>query len=78
MFTKNLGTLDRTFRVVAGIALIAYGVYSMGTLGIILAVVGLVPLATGLLGNCPLYSVCNINTNSHVKSSCTWDGGLKS
>jgi hypothetical protein len=74
MFTKNLGTLDRTFRVALGIAFITFGVYNMGALGIVLAVVGLVPLATGLLGNCPLYSVCKIDTNSGSGNSCTWKG----
>jgi hypothetical protein len=78
MFAKNLGTLDRIFRVTMGIGLIVYGIFNLGTLGIVLAAVGIVPLATGLLGNCPLYSICNINTNSHAKNSCTWEGGLKS
>jgi len=62
MFAKNLGTLDRTLRVILGVVLISYGLFTMGTLGIVLAVVGLVPLATGLMGSCPLYTVCKINT----------------
>lgn len=75
MFTKNLGTLDRTLRVIFGVALISYGVFTMGTLGVVLAVVGLVPLATGLIGNCPLYTVCKLNTIEG--KPCFWKEGLK-
>lgn len=76
MFTKNLGMLDRTLRVILGLVLIAYGVFTMGTLGITLAVVGLVPLATGFIGNCPLYSVCKINTIEG--KPCFWKPVVKS
>ncbi len=62
MCRKNLGTLDRTFRITLGVVLISYGIFSMGTLGIVLGVVGLVPLATGLMGSCPLYTVFKINS----------------
>jgi hypothetical protein len=64
MFSKNLGKLDRTLRVALGVVLITYGLVTMGTLGIVLAIVGLVPLATGLMGSCPLYTVCKFNTLS--------------
>jgi len=75
MFKKNLGTLDRSLRVFFGTALIIYGVFTMGTMGIVLAVFGLVPLATGLIGNCPLYTVCKINTISG--KPCFWAGDVK-
>ncbi len=75
MLTKNLGTLDRTLRVILGVGLITYGVFTMETLGIVLAAIGLVPLLTGLVGNCPLYTVCKINTISG--KSCFWAGDMK-
>jgi len=75
MFTKNLGTLDRTVRGILGVALISYGIFSMGTLGVVLAVVGLVPLATGLMGGCPLYTVFKLNTIEG--KPCFWKEGLK-
>lgn len=55
----NEGTLDRSLRIVAGLALIA-----MAATGVIgpWGYVGLVPLATGALGVCPLYSLLGINT----------------
>jgi hypothetical protein len=57
--TQNLGTLDRTIRIVAGVAIAAWGVYAQNWLGAI----GLVPLATGLLGWCPAYLPVGLNTN---------------
>lgn len=45
--------VGRIARIVAGIALIAIGLLSVqGTTGIILAVVGLVPLAAGVFDFC--------------------------
>lgn len=46
-------TLGRALRIIAGIALIAIGLWVLGgTWGIILAVVGLVPLIAGLFDFC--------------------------
>jgi hypothetical protein len=57
--TKNEGTLDRTLRVVAGITLIALA--WSGTIGA-WGWVGVVPLLTGAVGVCPLYSMLGIRT----------------
>jgi hypothetical protein len=57
--TKNEGTLDRTLRVVAGITLIALA--WSGTIGA-WGWIGLVPLVTGAVGVCPLYSMLGIRT----------------
>lgn len=54
----NLGTLDRTIRIAAGVAIGAWGIYAQNWLGAI----GLVPLATGLIGWCPAYSPFKLNT----------------
>jgi hypothetical protein len=57
--TKNAGTIDRTLRIVAGIALIALAAtHTIGLWGWI----GVVPLATGLLGWCPAYTLLGIKT----------------
>ncbi|MBX3081898.1 MAG: DUF2892 domain-containing protein [Anaerolineae bacterium] len=46
-------TTGRIARIVAGIALIALGLLSLsGTLGIVVAVIGVVPLAAGLFDFC--------------------------
>ncbi len=55
----NEGTVDRALRVVAGLVLI--GLAATGTVGI-WGWIGVVPLATGALGWCPLYTVLGINT----------------
>ena len=53
-------TTGRIVRVVAGIALVAWGILGLGgTVGIIVAVVGAVPLLAGLFDFCvfaPLFS----------------------
>ena len=55
----NEGSIDRGLRIVAGLALIALA--ATGTVGL-WGWIGIVPLATGLMGWCPLYTVLGINT----------------
>lgn len=60
--TKNVGGIDRVLRIVVGLALIAGfflntdGAYRWAYL------IGIVPLATGLLSTCPLYSILGVST----------------
>ncbi len=56
---KNVGSIDRAVRVVAGAALL--GLAATGTLGA-WAWIGIVPLATGLMSWCPAYSIFGIKT----------------
>ena len=55
----NEGTLDRVLRVGAGLLLI--GLAATGTVGT-WGYIGVVPLLTGAIGMCPLYTVLGINT----------------
>ncbi len=55
----NVGRVDRIVRIVAGLAIAIAGVVFSSWWGII----GIVPLATGLMGSCPAYSVFKIDTN---------------
>lgn len=57
--TKNIGQIDKLARIVAGALLITLA--AMGIIGL-WGFVGIVPLATALLGNCPAYSIFGINT----------------
>ena len=57
--THNEGTLDRTLRVVLGLALLSLVFVGPQTW---LGFIGVVPLITGLLGFCPLYRLLGINT----------------
>lgn len=56
--TKNIGNIERIIRIVGGLVLIALAATS--TVGV-WGWVGLVPLATGLMGWCPPYSLLGIN-----------------
>ncbi len=56
---RNEGTIDRALRVVVGIVLIVMAVRGMYTPW---TWIGVVPLLTGLVGMCPLYSVLGVNT----------------
>ncbi len=55
----NEGTLDRTVRVIAGLAVLSLTVVGPHSLW---GLVGAVPLLTGLFGVCPLYRVLGIDT----------------
>lgn len=55
----NEGTLDRTLRIILGIALISLFFVGPQTAW---GLVGIVPLATGLIGFCPLYRLVGIST----------------
>ncbi len=59
MFKTNVGGFDRVLRIVVGLALI--GLTLSGVIGA-WGWIGLVPLATGALGTCPLYSVLGFST----------------
>lgn len=54
----NVGGADKILRIVAGIALLAWAVFG----GPVWAWIGIVPLATGLLGWCPAYTLLGFNT----------------
>ena len=59
MFKNNVGTIDRAIRIVVGVALIALVFVGLKSP---LGWIGLVPLATGLFGTCPAYSLIGVNT----------------
>lgn len=54
----NVGGMDKIVRILAGIALIAWAL--MGDHA--WAWIGVVPLATGLMGWCPAYTLFGMNT----------------
>ena len=57
----NEGGIDRIVRILAGLVLI--GLAYTGTVGM-WGYIGLVPLATGLIGWCPAYTLLGLNTCS--------------
>lgn len=56
---RNEGTLDRALRVIIGLILLSLVFIGPQTLW---GLIGLVPLATGLMGYCPLYQIIGLNT----------------
>ena len=57
--TQNVGGIDRILRIVVGLVLVALA--ATGTVGW-WGWLGVVPLATGLLGWCPPYAIFGWNT----------------
>jgi hypothetical protein len=56
---RNEGAIDRTLRVVLGLAILSLAFVGPQTPW---AWLGLIPLATGLIGFCPAYALFGINT----------------
>lgn len=62
---SNVGGIDRILRIVAGLVLIALA--ATGTVGV-WGWIGIVPLATGLLGWCPPYAIFGFSTCAMKKA----------
>ncbi|MDA7746164.1 DUF2892 domain-containing protein [Psychromonas sp.] len=58
MMSANVGGIDRTLRIIVGLALIAFGAWFLNWWGI----VGMVVLFTGLVAWCPLYLPFGVST----------------
>ncbi len=58
---RNVGNLERGARILGGLVLI--GLAATGTVGV-WGWIGVVPLATGILGWCPPYAIFGFNTCS--------------
>lgn len=61
MSQLNVGNIDRTLRIVVGLILFALAAF--GTIGA-WGFIGIVPLVTGVIGMCPLYTLLGIATTS--------------
>jgi len=59
MLKRNEGTIDRVLRIILGAVLLSLVfVGPMTPWGW----VGIIPLATGLIGSCPIYSIFGLST----------------
>ena len=65
LFPHNEHTIERVIRVVAGVLLLSLVFVGPQTL---FGLVGLVPLATGLVGSCPIYTLLGVSTCSLKKA----------
>lgn len=57
----NIGGLDRPLRIIAGLLILSLFFFIEGD-GRWWALVGLVPLVTGIIGWCPAYTLLGIRT----------------
>ena len=64
---KNEGAIDRVLRVLVGVGLISYAVIT----GAVWGYIGIVPLLTGIIGSCPLYSLLGISTCGKCSDSAS-------
>lgn len=65
MFSTNEGSLDRVLRIVIGLALVIWFLVDQGSgFWHYAKLIGIVALVTGLVGNCPLYSMLGVSTCS--------------
>jgi hypothetical protein len=61
---KNIGSVERFIRVIAGIAILSLAFVGPRSTW---AYLGIIPLATGLMGWCPPYALLGISTCKNCK-----------
>ena len=64
----NMGKLDRIIRILLalGTGYLYYTKVITGTLAMVLMIVALIFLITGIVGNCPLYTLFGIRSRRHA------------
>ncbi|QDC10180.1 DUF2892 domain-containing protein [Oceanicola sp. D3] len=62
MFKNNVGGIDRILRILVGAGLLIGFVLNRDSAYSWLYLIGIIPLVTGLLATCPLYSLFGLNT----------------
>lgn len=60
--TTNVGTIDRVIRIVIGLGLLWYALLAPATGYNWVGWIGVIPIITALVGNCPLYSILGVST----------------
>jgi hypothetical protein len=60
--TTNVGGVDRTLRIIAGVALLAWALFGPPGGYSWIGYIGIVPLLTAILSWCPAYSLVGLNT----------------
>lgn len=66
LLPRNEGTADRVLRVILGVVLLSLALFGPQTPW---GWIGLVPLVTGLIGSCPLYTLLGLNTCPMTRKS---------
>jgi hypothetical protein len=66
LFPNNEAMVERVLRVLGGLGILS--LYFVGP-QTPWALLGIVPLATGLIGSCPLYTAIGFSTNGSAKKT---------
>ena len=67
--TANLGDVDRAIRVVLGAALLLFAFIGSGSSYSYIGWIGIIPLATGIIGWCGLYKMLGFSTAEKSNTS---------
>ncbi len=59
----NVGSADKIIRIILGVFLVSLTMWGPQTLW---GLVGIIPIATGLMTSCPVYSILNISTDRMI------------
>lgn len=62
---KNVGSVDKTLRIILALVIFALGYYYHSWWGL----VGLLPLVTAFAGFCPAYLPCSLSTKKEEKQA---------
>lgn len=70
---KNMGTIDRTIRILSGLVMMYFGFIDqtlIGTTSIayIVGIFGIVSIAFAYIAFCPIYTLGNISTKANTES----------
>ncbi len=63
---ENLGTIERIIRIIAGIGIVILA-FVAPNIAWTWAYLGIVPIATGIVGCCPIYALFGISTCTACK-----------
>jgi hypothetical protein len=63
---RNVGGVERGIRLLVGLALLGIAFFHVltGVLAIVAYVLGGIALVTGIVGFCPAWAICGINTRT--------------
>jgi len=59
MLKKNVGSVERVIRIIVGLVVLSLTFWGPNSLW---GLLGIIPLATGLIGWCPPYAILGIST----------------
>ena len=62
---KNVGSIDKTIRIILGVIIFGAGIYFQSWWGLI----GIIPFMTVIMGSCPIYQIFGISSNKEGEAA---------